>query len=156
MNFLTQPTSTYLLAASLGSLHEESRRWLGEIDFWQSEMTFLYKLLCKGLPAKTFPSERLSLLEKKLIDIQTSKLDKTRKNLITHELALAALLKSPPLIDEEDFREQHHMLLTELYGIQALIKSFKRDVFYCSSRMSIHFQYGSSEGSIPDLSHINI
>ena len=129
MNFLTQPTSTYLLAASLGSLQEETRSWLHEIDFWQSEMIFLYKLLHQRLPTKTFPSEKLSLLEKKLIDLRTSKLDKTRGNLITHELALTALLQSSPFSDEEDFREQHHKLLTELYVIKALIKSFKEEVF---------------------------
>jgi hypothetical protein len=129
MNFLTQPTSTYLLGKSLGSLHEESRSWLDEIDFWQNEMVFLYKLLNKRLPTKNFPSEKLSLLEKKLIDIQTAKLDKIKSDLLKHQLSLSALLKNPPWSDEEDFREQHHKLLAELYAFQDLIKSFKREVF---------------------------
>ena len=81
------------------------------------------------MPIKGFPSEQLSALEKELIDIQTSKIDKTKKEVLKHEESLAVLLQTPPLGDEEDFREEHHNLLIEIYNIQSLIKRFKGKVF---------------------------
>jgi len=129
MDFLTQHDSTYLLNASLGSLHEESNSWLEEINFWQSETAFFFKLLNKRMPMKDFPSEKLSLLERGLVDIQTLWLDKSKKEVLNHERTLAALLQNQFSSDEEEFRMEHQRLREMIYNVQDMIKRFKNDVF---------------------------
>lgn len=129
MNLLTHPGSAHLLGASLESLHEESLFWFEEISFWQNEMTFLYKLLNQRLPLKPFPSEKLAALEKELVDIQSSRLDTAKKEIVKHERALAVLLQNPFSNDAERFREEHQRLFTQMYTIYDEIKGFKAKVY---------------------------
>jgi hypothetical protein len=129
MNLLTRHDASHLLGASLTSLHEQSISWLEEINFWQNEMTFLYKLLNKRMPIHSYPSEKLSVLEKELIDIQTSSLDKTKLKVLNHEQSLANIMHNPAATDEENFREKHQELSMEVYVLQDVIKRFKTVVF---------------------------
>ncbi|WP_276370757.1 hypothetical protein [Chryseolinea sp. H1M3-3] len=129
MELLTYPKTEYLLDASLESLHAESLTWLSEISFWTDEMAFYYKLLHKKELVETCPPLDLAFLEKDLIKIYGEKLDKVRLEIKSHERALASVIKSTSLQEEENFREAHRRLLMEIYEIQMLIRIFKKRVF---------------------------
>lgn len=129
MELLSNPKTKYLLDASLEFLHAESLEWLKEIDFWQDEIAFFYKLLHKKEPKNSFPREALASMEKKLVDINSDKLDKVRSEIQSHERSLAAVLKTTSLQEEENYREIHRKLLRVLYEINVLIRNFKKDVF---------------------------
>jgi len=129
MELLAYPDSKYLLEASVESLHAESRKWLKEIDFWKDEMTFFYKLLHKKGAFAGFPDEELASIDKELIRINSDKLDKTKKEVQSHEQILSDIIQSPTLVEKDRYLEAHRNLLMEIYAIAELIKDLKRTVF---------------------------
>lgn len=129
MELLTYPKTEYLLDASLESLHQESLEWLKEIAFWADEMSFFFTLLHKKEVREAFPTKELAALEKELIRIHGDKLDAARSMVESHERTLASVLKTTSLQAEESYRETHRRLLMEVYGMQSLIRDFKKAVF---------------------------
>jgi len=134
MELLSYPNSSYLLEASNDTLHAESLEWLKEIDFWKDEMTFFYKLMHTKKAFAGFPTEELAFIDKELIRINSDKLDKLRKDVQDHEQLLAAIIKSPTIIDQERYSETHRNLLREIFAVAELIKDFKRTVFSFSKK----------------------
>lgn len=129
MELLTQPKTEYLLDASLESLHVESLEWLKEIDFWSDEIAFFYKLLKRTNAAKDYPGTELAIMEKKLISVNSDKVSKVRSDIYQHERALAGVLKSAYLLEEDRYREKHRQLLMDIYSIHTVIRSLKKEVF---------------------------
>jgi uncharacterized protein YfkK (UPF0435 family) len=129
MELLTSQKMEYLLEASLQTLHTESLEWIQAIDFWREEMIFFYKLIHKKESMKGFPTKELAAIEKELIRISSDELEKIKTSVQRHERSLAAVLKTTSLRDEEGYREEHRKLLKDIYGIQALIRAFKKNVF---------------------------
>lgn len=134
MELLTYPNSKYLLEASIDSLHAESLGWLREIDFWKDEMTFFYKLLHTKNALPGFPTEELASIDKELIRINSDKLDKMKKEVQDHEQLLAAIIKTPTLMEKEKYSEVHHNLHLEIFAVSDLIKDLKRTVFSFSTK----------------------
>jgi len=129
MKTLIHQDSNRLLDMSMESLHEESNAWLKELSFWQEELSFFHRLLDKRMPRLDFPSEKLSAIDKKLVDIQAAKLDKTKEDILRHEKVLSRLLQEPDFSDVQQFREEHHQLLSQIFELQDLIKYLKSEVF---------------------------
>jgi hypothetical protein len=134
MELLSYPNSKYLLETSIDSLHADSLEWLREIEFWKDEMTFFYKLLHKKNAFTGFPTEELAALDKELIQINSDKLDKIKKEVQNHEQLLSVIIKTPTLWEKEKYSEAHHHLLLEIVAVSELIKELKRTVFYFSKK----------------------
>lgn len=129
MELLSNPSSEYLLFASLESLHAESIEWNNEVAFWQQELSFFYKILhTKGSP-KPFPSIELANLEKELIDITSGDLLKVKEEVARHEKFLAALVKNNSLQEENEYREQHKAIMDEVHVLYKRIKTYKLNLY---------------------------
>ncbi|MEX1241084.1 MAG: hypothetical protein WEB30_15275 [Cyclobacteriaceae bacterium] len=129
MELLTHRKNDYLLDASFDTLHGESKDWLKELEFWSDEMAFFYKLLHKKGPGEAFPAKDLAAIEKALIRINGEVLDRVRTGVLSHERLLSSILKSTSMTEEHVYRETHRRLHAEMYNLNALIRSFKKDVF---------------------------
>jgi hypothetical protein len=129
MDLLSKPKTEYLLDASLEFLHGESLEWLKEMEFWQDEMAFFYKLLHKEGLKEAFPSKELAAIDQEQVGITSDKLDKALNEVRSHERSLAALIKTTSFEEEENYRHIHRQLLHDITDIYVLIRNFKTAVF---------------------------
>lgn len=129
MELISITKTDHLLNASLESLHAESREWLNEIDFWNEEMSFFYKLIHLREPRISFPTANLASLEKEMIQITSEDLLRLKSEVESHERSLSALVKNNSLGEEREYREKHRNLLADMYNIQFRIRKFKSSVF---------------------------
>lgn len=129
MELINAPKTEYLLDASLESLHAESREWLSDIDFWNEEMSFFYKLVHLREPHHlSFPSADLAGLEKELIRIAAD-LSEVKSAIEGHERTLRAVIQNTSLSEEQDYRERHRSLDMKVRRTHGLIRRFKKQVF---------------------------
>jgi hypothetical protein len=129
MELLAIPKTEYLLDASLESLHQESQEWIREIEFWNDELTFFYKLLRQKESKRSFPSVDLAAIEKELVRINAEKMEPVRNGVLSHERLLSSVAKSQSLNEERVYREAHRRLLMEVFGLYGTIREFKKRVF---------------------------
>lgn len=129
MELLTFPKNEYLLDASLEDLHAQSQEWMKEIDFWNDEIAFFYKLLRKKEVKDVFPARELAEIEKTLIRINSDDMLRLRDEVLNHERLLSTLIRSTSLDEEQVYREAHRRLYRDMYKLSELIRSFKKSVF---------------------------
>lgn len=129
MELLTFPKNEYLLDASLEDLHAQSQAWMKEIDFWNDEIAFFYKLLRKKEVKDVFPARELAEIEKTLIRINSDDMLRLRDEVLNHERLLSTLIRSTSLDEEQVYREAHRRLYRDMYKLSELIRSFKKSVF---------------------------
>lgn len=129
MKLINSSGTEYLLDSSLESLHTESREWLTEIDFWNDEMSFFYKLIHLREPHLSFPSADLAALEKELIHVTTQSLGKVKREVENQERALRAVVNNTSLVKERAYRGRHRSLVIEIHNTQDLIIKFKKQAF---------------------------
>lgn len=129
MELLSSPSSEYLLFASLESLHAESIAWNNEVAFWQQELSFFYKVLHRKWSIEPFPSIELANLEKELIDITSGDMLKVKDQVGQHERSLAALMKNKSLQEENEYREQHKVIMENIHVLYKRIKTYKLNLF---------------------------
>jgi hypothetical protein len=129
MELLTFPKNEYLLDASLEDLHSQSQEWIKEIDFWNDEISFFYKLLHKKETNNVFPARELAEIEKTLIRINSEDMLRLRDEVLNHERLLSTLIRSTSLSEEQVYREAHRRLYRDMYKLNDLIRSFKKSVF---------------------------
>ena len=129
MALLSYPDSDHLLCASLESLHAESVEWCDELDFWNEEVKFLYRLLKHRRLATDFPTEEKAAIEKELIRIKGERIAQLASGVASHKRLLASAYKSVSLIEEQVYRESHRKLRDEMNDLQLGIRQCKRKVF---------------------------
>lgn len=129
MELLTFPKNEYLLDASLEDLHAQSQEWIKEIDFWNDEISFFYKLLHKKETKNVFPARELAEIEKTLIRINSEDMLRLRDEVLNHERLLSILIRSTSLSEEQVYREAHRRLYRDMYKLNDLIRAFKKSVF---------------------------
>lgn len=129
MELLTYPKNEYLLDASLESLHAESSAWLKELDFWNDELAFFYKILHHKEIRNAFPAEEVAGMDQQLIRISSEEMVRVRSGVESHERLLISALKSGSMAEEQVYRETHRKLHREVYELGSMIRSFKKDVF---------------------------
>ncbi len=123
---------SHLLQTGLEDLHQESKNWLSEIEFWKVELIFFQKLLDK------YASHFQNIEDKKKIDqfqnfmtyYSGELLHETRKELSRHEKFLASQLGSKNhRINEQTYRADHQTLNQKVTGIRQQIAQEKRKFF---------------------------
>ena len=129
MELISNPKSEYLLGASLGTLHAESREWLSEVNFWSEEMSCYYKLLHRNESFRAFPKQEVAEIEKDMIRIDSEELVKIREQIERHERELAGLMKNTSSTEEYEYRHKHKELLSEMYELRHVIREFKELIF---------------------------
>jgi len=128
MELLAPLRTSYLLGASLRSLHVESQEWLRDINFWRNEVAYFHKLLSKRLALKDSPTDQLVTMEEELEGIG-DEVDNLRKNVLSHERLLAAVLRLNSIMEEEKFSDTHRQLIVEIYSVEKLMENFKGQFF---------------------------
>jgi hypothetical protein len=129
MELLTSPKTEYLLQVSLESLHAESVEWLREIEFWQEEMSFIFRILRKKEVFKTLPPDQLEALDKEMINLMSYNIDKARAGVKQHERDLKEVLHAIVVGQEKRYRDSHRTLLIEVHRLYQLIRDFKKRTF---------------------------
>ena len=131
MELLTSPKTTYLLEADLVVLHEESQEWLNEISFWRDEIAFFYTLMIRKVDKEYsledknelahIQDEILSLSGREFTDIETI--------INQHESYLASLLKNNLLKDEQDYRNRHKVMASQMHAFNIRMQKLKKHIF---------------------------
>jgi hypothetical protein len=129
MELISKASTAYLLPPSLESLHAESREWKSEMEFWNDEMAFFYRLIHLREPHAGFPSEAVADLEMELVKITGGKLMEIKTALENHERILAQVIDDTPLVGDQEYRLRHGALKEEVNGLRAVIRNFKKGVF---------------------------
>ncbi len=129
MELISGLRTEYLLDASLETLHAESTEWLNEIDFWNEEMSFFYKLIHTKETHFSFPTTDLAQLEKEMIKITAENLIEIKIDIQSHERTLSALIRNTAIGEERDYRKKHRELMISMSNTLRLIRQFKRKVF---------------------------
>jgi len=111
----------HLLQSGLEDLHQESKTWLSEIEFWNIELAFFQKLLDK------YASHFHNIEDKKKIDqfqnfmtyYSGELLHEIKKEVRQHEKFLASQLSSNDnRINEQSYRVDHETLNQKVAGIR--------------------------------------
>lgn len=129
MELLSYSNSTYLLNASLESLHAESREWLNEIEFLKDETAFFKKLILNRDTIDAFPPEELMLLNEELMNLTQVKLERMKLQVEDHEKLLANLINFNQLKHAESYRQTHRVLFIEMHDIISQIRTIKKKIF---------------------------
>jgi hypothetical protein len=129
MELLINPQSSYLLQTDLASLHAESKAWLDEINFWQDELAFLYKLLHSKLSSDAYPSSEISGFDKQLVSINSECTDKLKVEVESHERDLAMVLQTTSMSKEDKYRMAHRDLRIKMEDTHYVVRGFKKEVY---------------------------
>lgn len=132
MELIDNVKTEYLIDASLDSLHAESRVWISQIEFWNEEMSFFYKLIHLKEKRPSFPSAELASLDKQLIKL-VENLSQVKSDVQQHERTLSVAIRNISMEEEQEYRERHRSLLLPMHGIRDLIRVFKRTAFSLAS-----------------------
>jgi len=120
----------FLLEAPLQVLHEESREWLEDIEFWKDEAAFLLKLLIEKTKEGVLNTQTSSLkeAEKELLAVSVEKLEDLRIEVADHEKFLARLLevKHP---DEQLYRTRHKAIVEKFRRFALEYRDMKHTLF---------------------------
>jgi hypothetical protein len=129
MELLINPQSSYLLQADLDSLQAESKSWLEEIEFWQDELAFFFKLLHSKLSSTSYPAPDIAEFDKLLVRINTDNVDNLKVQVLQHERDLATVLQATSMSEQEKYRTTHRELHGKMVETHAVIRKFKREVY---------------------------
>lgn len=128
---LAPPKNDFLLQTGISELHGDVIRWLDEIEFYKTEVSFLIKLMNRHL-LRINQSEKVNSLlelEKRVKNYRTLKLSKVMLALYDLESHLSRLDEVLFSQDEQMIREDHKKLKNETGEIALTIKKLKLEVF---------------------------
>ena len=128
---LAAPKNDFLLQTGISELHSDVIRWLNEIEFYKTEISFLIKLMNRQL-LRLNHSEKVNTLlelEKKVKNYRTIKLSKMMLALYDLESHLSKLDEDLFSQDEQKIREEHKKLKSDADEISVSIRKLKLEVF---------------------------
>ncbi len=128
---LAPPKNDFLLQTGISELHGDVIRWLDEIEFYKTEVSFLIKLMNRHL-LRINQSEKVNSLlelEKRVKNYRTLKLSKVMLALYDLESHLSRLDEVLFSQDEQMIREDHKKLKNETDEITLTIKKLKLEIF---------------------------
>jgi hypothetical protein len=131
MKNLSPATSNYLLEVSLEDLHQESRTWLSEIEFWKIELSFYQKLLEKVAVKLTNVEEKKKTdhFQNLIIYFQGELLDQYEHDIREHEKYLNNMVQEKIPLNEQLYREVHKNFEHQIKSFGFDLKQFKKDLF---------------------------
>lgn len=130
MEFLTTPTSAYLLQGSLDVLHFESREWQDEVAFMLDEVMFLHKLH-RQFMEKIMPEEQRNhsaKLQEKL-RLFSTEVQKAQEVINEHERYLAEIIQNKTHTSDEAYREKHKAVKLQIEDQSKEFKQLKKEMF---------------------------
>ncbi|MGJ8548973.1 hypothetical protein [Winogradskyella wichelsiae] len=125
---ISNPKEQFLLGAGLDVLHFESREWLDTINFWKDEVRFFEDLLRrKETSNKNKPEYENMLIN--LDKIHSDLFDDLEENIVKHEQLLSDIQLSKNGLSDNDYRQKHIHIHSEMDTFTTDFKTFKSIVF---------------------------
>ena len=117
--------------ASLEVLHQESRNWLSTVAFWKDEVRFMHNLIVKNFIFFFSNDQKGSLdaLVKKITEIEETKLNVLKAEVVNHEKRLSDHLKYQVDLDLQDFRTEHTGITEHFNLFQNNYRMLKSELF---------------------------
>jgi hypothetical protein len=128
METLTTPKTNYLLEAGLDVLHHESQEWLGELEFFKSELRFFGKLLNSKVFALEKDQQRQHIYTN-MNKLSDSVLTELLLEVKSHEKSLAAVLLAKKDTDDAHYRAKHKELYQKVQQLKNDVRTLKMLVF---------------------------
>lgn len=125
---IANPKTNYLLGASLDVLHQESKEWLDNIEFWLDEMKFFDKLL-KNKPAGDDHRDTIKDMLEHVEGIHLDFFSQLQHDVRQHERLLAMVEKNVPGASDEEYRQTHSRLKSRMEHLDSDFKAYKKVVF---------------------------
>ena len=131
MEMLKKPLAEYLLDRSLEELHQESVKWVSDIELWKIELNFFQKLLDKhSLEFETVDEKKEIDHYQNLITYYGGELLDEFKQLVRrHENNLAKEYAMNGKANEDEYRAKHQDLLLRIYAFDTEFKAYKAEFF---------------------------
>jgi len=136
MKSLTQPPKTYILEASLETLHEQSVNWLNTIKLWEDEGQFYLDFLENKL-FNQITSEDKSRIEEILHEVIGNNTEAFKTELSVHERELNRIIEGE--LDARDFRLRHTGMVHRFVEFETQLKLFKKSVLELSKLVNQNF-----------------
>lgn len=121
----------FLLLEHPVNMHEEVTQWLSDLEFCNTELNFLQKLLNKYFLRISVKNKLTALnrLELKLKSIQTKNFKKIHSAILLHEHRLSELDKDKFLINEKSIRKEHNKNKSDMISLMTVMKEFKSELY---------------------------
>ncbi len=131
MENLKEANTDFLLEIGLESLHQESSKWISEINLWKLELSFFQKLLDKY--SKNFSTEKqrkeLDHFQNLITYYNGELLDQFMQKIRKHEKSLVGELKNDIKIDETIYRKKHWEIANEIKSLAGEYYHNKKNFF---------------------------
>ena len=129
MNHLGPATTNYLLEISLEDLHQESRTWLSEIEFWRTELLFFQKIMKKRAMKLVAVEERNGIFSDPNYLIQKRILDQFEQDIREHEKNLKNMIQEKVPFNEQFYRDVHKNFLAQFKAFDLDFKQYRMDLY---------------------------
>jgi hypothetical protein len=132
MENLNGTDTEYLLQSSLEDLHQVSKYWLDEIEFWKTELVFFQDLLDKFCPNihTSEDKKQLDHFQNLIIYYNGELLDEYNRKIRKHTKMLARLMaEEQAKIEDMSFREQHRVYGEEVSAMGKRLQEYKTELF---------------------------
>ena len=128
---LSQAKNDYLLQVGIDYLQQESINWISELDFAETELSFLSNLLNKAFlfTKDDQKLKELNFLEEKVLLLKNNSLKQIKEKLIFHEEHLGNLEDNLISINEQFIREEHINNKSVLNSFLDSLKIIKKKIF---------------------------
>ena len=131
MENLNGTESENLLQSSLEDLHQVSKYWLDEIEFWKTELVFFQDLLDKFCPNihTTEDKKQLDHFQNLIIYYNGEVLDEYNRKIRKHTKMLARLMDEPLSFEDLSYRDQHKTYGDEMSSMGKRLQEIKTELF---------------------------
>ncbi len=128
---LSQAKNDYLLQVGIDYLQHESIEWISELDFAETELSFLSNLLNKAFLFTKDDQKinELNILEGKVLLIKNNSLKQIKDKLILHEEHLGNLEEDLKSVNEQFIREEHINNKSVIISFLDSLKDIKKEIF---------------------------
>lgn len=110
-------------------LHAESLEWMSDLAFWREEMSFFYRILRTKEIKRTLPAHELEAIDQEMIKLTSENLMEMKKKVIWHERDLKNAIHPVLTGEEQQYRDKHRSLLTQMHHVQDQVREFKKRVY---------------------------
>jgi len=131
MNSIEQSKMDYLLQRTVEDLHESSRQWMEDIDFWKIELDFFQKLLDDQVAKmhSTEQKQQLDHFQNLIIYYRGELLDQFEQSARRHAKVMGALVASSNGREDGTARNKHVELADKIDSFAHQFRQYKKDLY---------------------------
>jgi hypothetical protein len=130
MNQISPATTSCLLEVSMEDLHQESKTWLSEIEFWRIELSF-YQQLLEKVARHTLGEDKKAIdhFQSLIFYFKGELLDQYEHDIREHERYLDAMVEEKAPFDEAFYREKHKKYESQINSFGIDFKQYRKELY---------------------------